>query len=239
LDRLDRKSDDELYDWEIRLIDGLNRKLVWIFNEMTPGQKPYHFAQLANHWLNRETWLVIDPVSRVPLDSRREWGDPRFNVPYPEPTYDSKPKYPVPIQKRAYTPRIDSWRATVNRRRRISGLRDAVRTVELYENSIEEPPDGHIDPGCWMFPRPPQGFEVSTKQKNGWYEGGTGWQETFEDWQHIGWGYRLRKTIQEGRVNRHWVKEVASRVHRGCRSTSLKIISKDTQRVPTSGVVVV
>ncbi|KAJ5388057.1 hypothetical protein N7509_010598 [Penicillium cosmopolitanum] len=218
LDRLDRQSDAELCDWEIRLIDGLKRKLVWIFNEMTPGQKPYHFAQLANHWLNRETWLVIDPVSRVALDSRREWGDPRFNVPYPEPTYDSKPKYPVPIQKRAYTP---------------------LRTVELYENSIEEPPDGHIDPGCWMFPRPPQGFEVSTKQKNGWYEGGTGWQETFEDWQHIGRGYRLRKTIQEGRVNRYWVKEVASRVHRGCRSTSLKIVSKDAQRVPTSGMVVV
>ncbi|KAJ5983735.1 hypothetical protein N7481_005834 [Penicillium waksmanii] len=239
LDRLDRRADDELCDWEIRLIDGLNRKLVWIFNETTPGQKPYHFAQLANHWLNRETWLVIDPVSRVPLDSRRERGDPRFNVPYPEPTYDSKPKYPVPIQKRAYTPRIDSWRATVNRRRRISGLRDAVRTVELYENSIEEPPDGHIDPGCWMFPRPPQGFEVSTKQKDGWYEGGTGWQETFEDWQHIGWGYRLRKTIQEGRVNRHWAKGIASRVHRGCRSTSLNIISKDAQRVPASRVAVV
>lgn len=238
-DRLDRQADDELYDWEIRLIDGLNRKLVWIFNEMTPGQKPYHFAQLANHWLNRETWLVIDPVSRVPLDSRRKWGDPRFNVPYPEPTYDSKPKYPVSIQKRAHTPRIDSWRATVNRRRRISGLRDVVRTVELYENSIEEPPDGHIDPGCWMFPRPPQGFEVSSKQKNGWYEGGTGWQETFEDWQRIGWGYRLRKTVQEGRVNRHWVKGVVSRAHRSCRSISLKIISKDAQRVSISGRAVV
>ncbi|CAI7563957.1 unnamed protein product [Penicillium manginii] len=238
LNRLDRQASDELYDWEIRLMDKLNRKLVWIFNETTPGQKPYHFAQLANHWLNRETWLVIDPVSRVPIDSRREWGDPRFNVPYPEPTYDPKPKYPVPIQKRAHTPRIDSWRAAVNRRRRTYGLPDAVRTVELYENSIEEPPDGHVDPGSWLFPRPPQGFEVSTKQKNGWYEGGTGWQETFEDWQHIGWGYRLRKTIEEGRVNRRWMKGVAIRAHRGCRSASLKFIFKDAQRIPTPGVAV-
>lgn len=231
-------DDGGLCDWEIKLIDGLNRKLLWIFNETTPGQKPYHFAQLANHWLNRETWLVIDPVSRVPIDSRREWGDPRFNVPYPEPTHSPKPKYQVVSPERAYNPRIDSWRATVNKQRRISGLRDAVRTVELYENSLEEPPDGHIDPGSWMFPRPPQGFEVSTKQKNGWYEGGSGWQETFEDWQRVRRGYRFRKLIQGGHVNRNWVKGVASRVHQCCRSTSLKLISKDTQQTPTASLTI-
>lgn len=232
------QTDFGLYDWEIRLIDGLNRKLVWIFDETTPGQKPYHFAQLANHWLNRETWLVIDPVSRVPIYSRREWGDPRFNVPYPEATYNPKPKYQIPGQKRAYTPRIDSWRATVNRQRRVSGLRDVVRAVELYENSIEEIPDGHIDPGSWMLPRPPQGFEVSTKQKNAWYEGGTGWQETFEDWQQIRRGYRLRKFLHEGRVNRNWVKGITTRVHQYCRSSSLKAKPKDIQRLPAPSLAV-
>lgn len=222
--------DDELCDWELRLIDGLNRRLVWIFNETTPGQKPYHFAQLANHWLNKETWLVVDPVSRVPIDCRREWGDPRFNTPYPEPTYLPKPKYPTNIQKRAYTPRIHSWRAAVNRQRRSLGLRDVVRTVELYENSVEEPPDGHIDPGSWMFPRPPQGFEVSTKQKNAWYESGNGWQETFDDWQRVRRGYRLRKIFQEGHVNRNWVKGLGSRAYQCCRPTSVKALPKDVQQ---------
>ncbi|KAJ5665843.1 uncharacterized protein N7477_008291 [Penicillium maclennaniae] len=175
----------ELSDWEMRLIDGLDRKLVWNFNEFTPGQKPYHFACLANHWLNWETWVVIDPVSRVTQNARRQYGDPRFNVPYPDPCLDPRPKYPLAVHKRADTRRIDSWRAAINRQRRVCGLQDFVRSVELYEDSCDEPPDGKIDPACWILPKPPQGFEMSTRQKNAWYEGGAGWQEKLEDWQRV------------------------------------------------------
>ncbi|CAI7571067.1 unnamed protein product [Penicillium glandicola] len=159
-------SVDELSDWEVRMMERLDRKLLWIFNEFTPGQKPYHFALLANHWLNKETWIVYDPISRVPTDARRVWGDPRFNVPYPEPVFSPRPKYPTSTRKRAQTPRIDSWRAAVNKQRKVSGIRDAIRTITLYDESAEEPPDGHMDPGCWVSPKPPQGFEMSTAQKN-------------------------------------------------------------------------
>jgi hypothetical protein len=215
---------EELSDWEVRLIDVLDRKLIWIFNEFTPGQKPYHFACLANHWLNHETWVVIDPVSRVSQDARRKWGDPRFNVPYPEPCLDPRPKYPLVVHKRANIRRIDSWRAAVNRQRRVSGVRDIVRRVELYEDSYEEPPDGKIDTASWILPRPPQGFEMSTKQKNAWYEGGAGWQEKLEDWQQVRRGYRLRKGLYEGCVNRNHLKEVAADVGRCCRTVSSKLI---------------
>ncbi|KAJ5960876.1 uncharacterized protein N7479_008026 [Penicillium vulpinum] len=216
---------DDLSDWEVRMMERLDRKLSWLFNEFTPGQKPYHFALLANHWLNRETWIVYDPISRVPADARRVWGDPRFNVPYPQPDFSPRPKYPASKRKRAQTPRIDSWRAAVNKRRKISGIRDAIRTITLYEESAEEPPDGHIDPGCWALPRPPQGFEMSTAQKNAWYEGGAGWQEKLDDWQQVHWGYRLHKAIHEGRVNRGRVKEVAAQVNKCCRTASGKLIS--------------
>ncbi|KAJ5324367.1 hypothetical protein N7476_002967 [Penicillium atrosanguineum] len=215
---------ERLSDWEVRLIDGLDRKLVWIFNEFTPGQKPYHFACLANHWLNRETWVVIDPVSRVSQDARRQWGDPRFNVPYPDHCLDPRPKYPLVVHKRANLRRIDSWRAAVNGQRRVSGLRDFVRTVELYEDSCEEPPDGKIDPASWILPKPPQGFEMSTRQKTAFYEGGAGWQEKLEDWQHVRRGYRLHKGLCEGRVNRNYVKGVAADVGRCCRTISSKLI---------------
>lgn len=217
----------KLSDWEVRLIDQLTRKLGWVQNEMTPGMKPYHFALLANHWLNRETWLVIDPPSRVSIQHRRRWGDPRFNPFDTEHDYIPRLKYPVTTRKRAQVPRIDSWRAAVNRQRRASGIRNAVRTIELYEDSAEEPPDGHIDPACWILPKPPQGFEMSTKQKNAWYEGGAGWQEKLEDWQRVRRGYRLRKAVHEGRANRNRVKEVASQVHRGCRAASLKLLPRE------------
>ncbi|KAJ5773832.1 hypothetical protein N7457_008728 [Penicillium paradoxum] len=215
---------DPLNDWEVRMLERLDRKLVWLFDEFTPGQKPYHFALLANHWLNRETWLVYDPISRVPNDARREWGDPRFNVPYPQPVLSPRPKYQVSSRKRVQTPRINSWRAAVNRQREIYGIRETIRTITLYEESAEEPPDGHIDPGCWVLPKPPQGFEMSTAQKNAWYEGGAGWQEKLEDWQKVRRGYRLHKAIHEGRVNRDRLKEVAAQVHKCCRSASGKLI---------------
>ncbi|KAJ5616631.1 hypothetical protein N7537_001745 [Penicillium hordei] len=215
---------DELSDWEVRMMEMLDRKLLWLFNEFTPGQKPYHFALLANHWLNRETWIVFDPVSRVPTDARQAWGDPRFNVPYPKPVFSPRPKYPASKPKRAQTPRIDSWRAAVNRQRKVSGIRDAIRTVTLYDESAEEPPDGHIDPGCWVLPKPPQGFEMSTAQKNAWYEGGAGWQEKLDDWQQVHRGYRLHKALHEGRVNRGRVKEVAAQVNKCYRTASGKLI---------------
>ncbi|KAJ5434823.1 hypothetical protein N7491_005418 [Penicillium cf. griseofulvum] len=216
---------DELSDWEVRMMERLDRKLVWLFNEFTPGQKPYHFALLANHWLNRETWIVYDPVSRVSTDARRAWGDPRFNVPYPQPVFSPRPKYPVSQRKRAQTPRIDSWRAAVNNQRKVFGIRDAIRTITLYDESAEDPPDGHIDPGCWALPKPPQGFEMSTAQKNTWYEGGAGWQETLDDWQHVRRGYRVQKALHEGRVNRGRIKEVAAQVNKCYRTASGKLIS--------------
>ncbi|CAI7573068.1 unnamed protein product [Penicillium palitans] len=230
---------DELSDWEVRMMEMLDRKLLWLFNEFTPGQKPYHFALLANHWLNRETWIVFDPVSRVPTDARRARGDPRFNVPYPEPAFSPRPKYPASNPKRAQTPRIDSWRAAVNKQRKVSGIRDAIRTVTLYDESAEETPDGHIDPGCWVLPKPPQGFEMSTAQKNAWYEGGAGWQEKLDDWQQVHRGYRLHKALHEGRVNRGRVKEVAAQVNKCCRTASGKFIpSYDLGKRTTSNILV-
>jgi hypothetical protein len=215
---------EDLSDWEIRMLEKLDRKLVWIFNEYTPGQKPYQFAMLANHWINRETWIVYDPISRVPMDARRKWGDPRFNVPYPQPILSPRPKYPVSQRKRAHNPRIDSWRAAANQQRKVSGIREAIRTITLYEESAEEPPDGHIDPACWSLPKPPQGFEMSTAQQNAWYEGGAGWQETLSDWQRVHRGYRVHKAIHEGRANRGKVKEVAAQINESCRTVSGKLI---------------
>ena len=198
-----------LSDCEILLMDKVDRKLDWLLSELEPGRKPFHFAPLANHWLNRETWIVLDPVSRVPSEHRRLWGDPKHHVPYPTATYGAKPKYPWTSRKRADSPRIDSWRKAVNRNRRVSGVRHGLKSLELYDNSADEPPDGKIDPSCWILRKPPQGFAMSTKQQDAYYEGGHGWHEKLPDWQRVRRGYRISKVIHEGRVNRNRVKELA------------------------------
>ncbi|KAL2008510.1 hypothetical protein VTN00DRAFT_6704 [Thermoascus crustaceus] len=214
----------QLSDPEVRLMYDLNRKLEWLQNELDPGRKPFHFATLMNHWLNTETWVVYDPPSRVSTDVKRRYGDPRFNVPFPDRNGEArKPKYPVISRKRAQTPRIDSWRIAVNKERKSAGLQDFLKAIELFDGSADEPPDGKIDPASWILRRPPQGFEMSTKQKNAYYEGGAGWQETLSDWQKVRRGYRIRKGIYEGRVNRTRVKEIASGVNKGYRAIARKM----------------
>lgn len=214
---------ERLSDWEIRLIDNLDRRLDWLLRELEPGRKPFHFPTLANHWLNRETWIVLDPVSRVPIDARRQRGDPRMNVPYPKQAYEPKPKYPVALRKRAHTPKINSWRIAVNRQRRASGLRDIVKAVDLFDDySADDPPDGKMDPACWILRKPPQGFAMTTKQENTYYENGAGWQETLSDWRKVPRGYRIRKVVHDGRVNRNRVKRLAQGISRYYRTTSPK-----------------
>lgn len=204
----------ELSSWELQFIDGLDRKLEWLYNQLCPGRRPYHFALLANHWLNKETWLVIDPPTRISIDARRRLGDPRFNLPYPKPDWSAKPKYPRVPRKAVYTPRLNSWRLAVNKHRKASGLRDLVKTIRFYPDSTDDPPDGKVDPSCWMLRRPPQGPFMSARQGNVYYEGGAGWQETFDDWQKVGHGHLIRKAIHEGRVNRTRAKEIAGAISR-------------------------
>ncbi|KAL4793654.1 hypothetical protein BDV19DRAFT_212148 [Aspergillus venezuelensis] len=208
-------------NWEVRLIYHLDKKLAWEADQLTPGQRPFHFALLANHWLNRETWIVYDPVSRVNTEKRREWGDPRFNVPYPAPAIAPTPKYPTSNHRRAHTPAITSWRDSVNQHRVVSGQKPIMRAIELYESSAEDPPDGKIDPSCWVLRKPPQGISLSARQKEEYYEGGAGWQETLNDWQRIKRGYRIRKAIYEGRVNRNRAKEIAYGITRCYRQATL------------------
>ncbi|OJJ76284.1 hypothetical protein ASPBRDRAFT_117533, partial [Aspergillus brasiliensis CBS 101740] len=212
----------ELTSWEIQFIDGLDRRLEWLYNQLCPGRRPYHFVLLANHWLNKETWLVIDPPTRIPIDARRRLGDPRFNSPYPKPDWSAKPKYPRMPRKACSTPKINSWRLAVNRHRKASGLCDMVKTIRFYDDSTDDPPDGKVDPSSWMLRRPPQGSNMSARQRKVYYEGGAGWQETLDDWQKVRHGYLIRKAIHEGRANRARAKEIARVISRYCHMTTPK-----------------
>ncbi|KAE8335820.1 hypothetical protein BDV24DRAFT_155730 [Aspergillus arachidicola] len=202
-----------LSNWEIRVIDGLDRKLGWLSHQLMPGRKPFHFPLLPNHWLNIRTWIVYDPASRAPIDAKRRFGDTRFNNPSPTPQRPKR-KYPGVTRKVANTPRIESWRVAVNQNRKASGLRHLVKRVELYDDSADDPPDGYIDPACWLIRKPPQGHQLSARQNATYYEGGAGWQERLDDWQNIRRGYRIRKAIHEGRANRTRVKQIAAGITR-------------------------
>ncbi|RAL13822.1 uncharacterized protein BO97DRAFT_387765 [Aspergillus homomorphus CBS 101889] len=220
---LNNVTDTRLGDCDVQLIDDLNRRLKWLSNQLSPGRRPYHFALLANHWLNTETWIVIDPPTRISIDARRRLGDPRFNDPYPAVDWTPRPKYPKTQRKTANVPKINSWRAAVNRNRKACGFDDVIKGVELFEGSADTPPDGKVDPACWILRKPPQGFSISSRQGTVFYEGGAGWQETLDDWQKVRRGYRIRKAIHEGRVNRKRAKEIALGITRYYRLSVPKV----------------
>ncbi|KAE8385311.1 hypothetical protein BDV23DRAFT_19759 [Aspergillus alliaceus] len=203
-----------LSKWEILLIDGLDRRLRWLSQQLIPGRRPFHFPLLPSHWLNIRTWIIYDPASRAPIDAKRRLGDPRFNKPYPAPKPGPRRKYPEAAHKLACNSRIDSWRTAVNRNRKASGVGDFVKPTELYDGSAEDPQDGKIDPACWILRKPPQGSVPSARQNEAYYEGGAGWQERLGDWQNVRRGYRIRKAIYEGQANRTRAKEVAIGVTR-------------------------
>ncbi|PGH30862.1 hypothetical protein GX50_06363 [[Emmonsia] crescens] len=211
-------SRPRLSDSEVRLIYDLDRRLEWLSNEVEPGRKPFHFLLLANHWLNRSTWIVLDPVSRISAAERRARGDPRFNRPLPEPKKDTaKPKYPVQHRVKLHAPRLDSWRLAINGARKSSGAREFLKAVELFDGSADEPPDCAIDPASWILRKPPQGYERSKKQSDAYYEGMGGWWEKLDDWQNVCRAYRARRVICEGGANRRRIKEVARKATGPCR----------------------
>ncbi|KAL2863404.1 uncharacterized protein BJX67DRAFT_363895 [Aspergillus lucknowensis] len=217
-------------NWEVRLLDSLDRRLEWLSCQLSPGRRTYNFALLANHWLNAETWIVYDPISRVSIDSRRRLGDPRFNVPYPTPDWTPRPKYPKAHHRPAQTPKINSWRAAMNRNRRASGLREFIKGIELHDSSAEDPPDGKVDPASWILRKPPQGYALSIRQAEAYYEGGAGWQEKLSDWQKVRRGYRVMKAIHEGRVNRTRMKEIAYVISRRCQQATLRLYPPEDGR---------
>ncbi|EDN07347.1 predicted protein [Histoplasma mississippiense (nom. inval.)] len=199
-----------LSDYEIQLIYDLDCRLEWLSSEVEPGRKPFHFLLLANHWLNRATWIVLDPVSRVPPAERRTYGDPRFNRPFTEPRGDAvKQNYPVQGLVKLDAPRLDSWRMAINGARKSTGAKEFLKAAELFDGSVDETPNSSFDPASWILRKPPQGYERSKKQGEVYYEGMGGWWEKLEDWQNVCRGYRARKIICEGGANRRRIREVA------------------------------
>ncbi|KAI1948432.1 hypothetical protein LOZ57_002785 [Ophidiomyces ophidiicola] len=204
---------------EVRLIDDLERKLEWLSSEVEPGRKPQQFSLVHNHWLNKSTWVVIDPPTRVSSTARRLCGDQNPEVPKDR----GKAACPAIKKKRARTPRVDSWRLAVNGARKSAGVQEFLRAIELFDGSADEPPEGTIDTATWILKKPPQGFEMSTKQKNAYFEGCGGWYEKLEFWQNVPRAYRARKVICEGKANRRRVVEVAKALTKGCKRASSKV----------------
>lgn len=200
---------------EVRLVDNLDRKLEWLSSEMDPGRKSFAFLLLHNHWLNRATWVVMDPSSRLTVQKKRIQSDPRVN----KKAFGGKSNAVIPDltpepRARAVTPRIDSWRVAVNQARVSSGAKE-IPKVELLEGSAEEAADNNVDPASWILKKPPQGHGMSNKQKQKYFEGPGGWSEKLEYWENVPRLYRVRRVVLQGKANRRCVVRTGKGIYHG------------------------
>jgi hypothetical protein len=180
------RADNEfkVLDVEWRFVDLLDRQLEWLANECRPGQRGFKFPILPKNWINNGKWLVYTNPCGASVEFMRRYA--HCDVKADE--YEIIPRrknWTTVNRRRVRAASIESWRAAINRAR---GDQDmvGVRSIEIFMSSTEDTPDTVIDPANWILRRPPQGFEMPSRQKAAYWYGRIGEWAKLEDWQAVG-----------------------------------------------------
>ncbi|QKX64593.1 uncharacterized protein TRUGW13939_11768 [Talaromyces rugulosus] len=181
-------SVDSLLDGELWFLDGLDRRLEWLLGECQPGRRGFRFPILPRTCMSKRPPIVYTYPCCASVELMRLHGDSRNSAGWTRNQSRDRISTIVPQERPNTTrtsPRINSWRAQVNKWRRYREIEE-IKSIVQCGSSAEEPPDSVIDPSSWILRRPPQGFPMSTKQKNAYYCCEAGRWEKFEGWQMDG-----------------------------------------------------
>lgn len=174
----------KIEDVEWRFVDTLYRHLEWLDNECRPGQRGFKFPILPKTWTNNGKWLVYTNPCGASVEYMRRYAQCDFGAGYLEEIDRQKGLIPV-HRKRLLAESIESWKAAVNKARGQHGMA-RVRSAEIFMSSTEDTPDAVINPANWILRRPPQGFEMRSRQKTAYWYGGIGEWAKLEEWQAAG-----------------------------------------------------
>jgi hypothetical protein len=170
-------------DVEWRFVDTLDRHLEWLANECRPGQRGFKFPVLPKNWFNNGKWLVYTNPCGASVEYMRRHAQCDVRADDYEQIGRCKRSTAV-SRRRMRAESIESWRAAINRARRDHDM-VGVRSIEIFMSSTEDTPDTVIEPANWILRRPPQGFEMSSRQKVAYWYGGIGEWAKLEEWQAI------------------------------------------------------
>lgn len=173
----------KVLDVECRFAGTLHRHLEWLANECRPGQRGFKFPILPKNWVNSGKWLVYTHPCGASLEHMRRYAQCDFQAGEDE-DIDQKSLATV-HRRRVNIESIESWRVAINKARRHHDMA-RVRSVEIFTSSTDGVSDTVIDPANWILRRPPQGFEMPSRQKTAYWYGGTGGWAKLEEWQGIG-----------------------------------------------------
>ena len=83
------------------------------------------------------------------------------------------------------TQKLNSWRATVNQVRQLSGDEDLLQYIPHHKVDFTEPEEGAIDVAAWILRRPPQGFPDMNLTQDTLFTGVLGKMRTQAEWNAI------------------------------------------------------
>lgn len=179
--RVDKQS--KISDVEWHFVDTLDRHLEWLANECRPGQRGFKFPVLPKNWINNGKWLVYTNPCGASVEYMRRYAQCDFSAGEFE-EIDCRKSLTTISRRRVRAESIESWRAAINRARRQHDMA-GVHSVEIFMSSTEDTPDTVIDPANWILRRPPQGFDMPSRQKTAYWYGGIGEWAKLEEWQAI------------------------------------------------------
>uniref|UniRef100_A0A093UXH7 Uncharacterized protein n=1 Tax=Talaromyces marneffei PM1 TaxID=1077442 RepID=A0A093UXH7_TALMA len=174
----------EALDVEWRFVDTVDRHLEWLANECQPGQRGFRFPVLPKNWINNGKRLVYTNPCGASVEYMRQYAQCDVRADDYE-QIDQRKSSTAVSHRRVRAKSIESWRAAINRERRHHDM-TGVRSVEIFMSSAEDVTDTVIDPANWILRRPPQGFEMPSRQKTANWYGGIGRWAKLEEWQVVG-----------------------------------------------------
>lgn len=172
-----------IVDVEWRFVDTLDRHLEWVDNECRPGQRGFKFPILPKNWINKGKWLVYTNPCGASVEYMRRYAQCDFGTSDLE-EIDRQKGVTTAHRRRVRAESIESWRAAINKAREQHGMA-RVCSAEIFTSSTEDTPDAVIDPANWILRRPPQGFEMPSRQKTAYWYGGIGEWAKLEEWQVV------------------------------------------------------
>ena len=169
---------------ELRFADDLHRRLDRLHYELSPGFRAPTSEEIDKLYFGPVPLSIAGPsadvVGRATQANIRRLSVRRGKI------RGSGSDPPRQSQlHRSETQRLNSWRATINKARRLSGGEEMLKYIPNRKVGFMEPEEGAIDVAAWILRRPPQGFPDTNLTQDTLFTGVHGKMRTQAEWNAI------------------------------------------------------
>ncbi|KAL9116829.1 MAG: hypothetical protein Q9187_006641 [Circinaria calcarea] len=169
---------------ELRFVNDLHGRLDRLHYELSPGFRAPTSEEIDKLYFGPVPLSTAGPsadvVGRATQANIRRLSVRRGNIRGSDSGPPRQPQLPG-----SATQKLNSWRATVNHVRQLSGDEDLLQYIPHRKVDFTEPEEGAIDVAAWILRRPPQGFPDVNLTQDTLFTGILGKMRTQAEWNAI------------------------------------------------------